>query len=264
MMKPALGLATASEAEARFVLGCRHWTPVGGRRVRRSHDSHGVDLFAVRSGRGLENALSAARWLVREGVTALACLGVAGGLRPGLRPGEVVLGEKFVEEEETGKDFGPWVANGPGTELAYTTLLAHGIKARRGTLVSTKEAVLSARQKSSLFRESQGLAVDMESAAVARVAAESNLPFLALRAVCDPQERTLDRDLADCLDQMGRIRVCVFLKNLLLRPSLVSDLLPLTRDFGLALSSLRRAWQVLLKNNLPLLLAGRAAEKEVS
>jgi adenosylhomocysteine nucleosidase len=263
-MIPALGLVTASGAEAHFVLGCRHWTPAGGMRVWRSHDPHGVDLFAVRSGRGLENALSAGRWLVREGATALACVGVAGGLHPALRPGAVVVGEKVVEEQGTGKDLSAWEADGPGTELAYTTLSAHGIRVRRGTVVTTRTAVLSARQKSLIYRETLGLAVDMESAAVALAAAESDLPFLALRAVCDPREKTLDRDLADCLDQRGRIRFCVLLKNLLLKPSLVSDLPPLTRDFALALSALRRAWQVLLKNNLPLLLAARTAEKHVS
>jgi adenosylhomocysteine nucleosidase len=265
MMQPALGFVTASVAEAHFVLGCRQWTHVGGRSVWRSRDPHGVELFAVRSGRGLESALSAARWLVREGVTALVCVGVAGGLHPGLRPGQLVLCEKVVEDQGAGKGSGAWEADGFGTELAYTTLSAHGIRIRKGTVVTTKTAVLSARQKSLLYRKTQGLAVDMESAAVARAAAESNLPFLALRAVCDPQERTLDRGLADCLDQGGRIQFFVLLKNLLLKPSLVSDLPPLTRDFALALSALRRAWQVLLRNNLPLLLAaGTPAEKHLS
>lgn len=53
------------------------------------------------------------------------------------------------------------------------------------------------------------------------------------------------------------------MKNLLRRSSLVSDLLPLARDFALALSALRRAWQVQLKNNLPLVLAGRPMGKDV-
>jgi adenosylhomocysteine nucleosidase len=256
-MKPALGLATASWAEGRFVLGCRHWRYMGGRMVWRSHTPHGIELFAVPSGVGLENALSAARWLVQEGVTALACIGVAGGLRPGLRPGQVVIGEKVVEEG-TGKGPGAWEADGPGGELAYTTLLDHGIRAWRGTVVSTRAAVLSAEDKGSLYRKTRGLAVDMESSAVARTAAESNLPFLALRAVCDPQERTLDRDLTGCLNREGGIHFSVLLKNLLRRPSLVSDLLPIARDFALALSGLRRAWQVLLKNNLPLMLADRS------
>jgi adenosylhomocysteine nucleosidase len=257
-MMPALGFATATGAEARFVLGCRHWTHMGGRMVWRSHTRHGVDLFAVRSGVGAESTLSAARWLVQEGVTALACLGVAGGLRPGLRPGEMVIGETVVEEEGTGKGPGAWDADPSAVQLVYTVLSAHGIKAWRGRVVSTRAAVLSAEDKISLYRKSRALAVDMESSAVARTATESDLPFLALRAVCDPQERTLDRDLTACLDQGGRIQFPVLLKSLLRGPSLVFDLLPVARDFVLAISALRRAWQVLLKNNLPLMLAGRS------
>lgn len=263
-MMPALGLATATWAEARFVLGCRHWTHMGGSMVRRSHTRHGLHLFAVRSGVGAERALAAARWLVQEGATALACLGVAAGLRPGLRPGEIVIGEKVVEQDATGEGPGAWDADLSAVQHVYTVLSAHGIKAWRGTVVSTKAAVLSAEDKSSLYRKTRALAVDMESSAVARTAAESDLPFLALRAVCDPQERTLDRDLTDCLDQGGRIQLPLLLNSLLRGPSLFFDLLPLARDFVLALSALRQAWQVLLKNNLPLMLAGSSAEKYVS
>lgn len=263
-MIPALGFATATGAEARFVLGCRHWTHMDGRMVWRSHTQQGVDLFAVRAGVGAERTLAAARWLVQEGVTALVCLGVAAGLRPGLRPGEVVIGEKVVEEEGIGKGPGAWDADLSAIQLVYTVLSAHGIKAWRGTVVSTRAAVLSAEDKSSLYRKTRALAVDMESSAVARTAAESDLPFLALRAVCDPQERTLDRHLTDCLDQEGQIQLPLLLKSLLRGPSLFFDLLPLARDFVLALSALRQAWHVLLKNNLPLMLAGKSAEKNVS
>jgi adenosylhomocysteine nucleosidase len=221
--------------------------------VCRSHTPDGVGLLAVRSGVGLESALSAARWLVGEGVTALACVGVGAGLCPGLRPGEVVVGERVLEQ---GTGPGAWNAHGPGTGLAYTMLLDHGIRAWRGTVLSTREAVLSAEEKSALYRKSGALSVDMESSSVARTAAEAHLPFLALRAVCDPQERTVDRDLTNCLDPTGRIRCSVLFKNLFRRPSLIAVLPPMARDFALALCALRQAWQVQLSNNLPLVLAG--------
>jgi adenosylhomocysteine nucleosidase len=255
MMKPTLGLAIATGAEARLVLGWSRWSEAGGSSVRRSQTSRGVDLFAVRTGVGLERTLSATRRLVREGVTCLVSLGVAGGLRPGLRPGEIVVGETVVEEEEEGRGPGAWDADGFRAQLAYTALKAHGIRTWRGRVLSTHAAVLSAQDKTSLYRKTRAMAVDMESSAVARTAAESNLPFLALRAVCDPQERTLDRDLTDCLGQGGLIHFSVLRKKFLRRPSLVFDLLPIAKDFALALSALRRAWHVLLKNDLPLMLA---------
>ncbi len=258
MRKPALGLATATGPEARFVLGCKRWTHVSGNRVLHSNAPCGVGLLAVRSGVGLESAFSAARRLVQEGVTALVCLGVAGGLRPGLRPGEIVIGETVIQEEGPGA----WDADGPGAQLAYRTLKAHGIKTWRGTVVSTNAAVLGAQEKGLLYRKTRALAVDMETSAVARTAAESNLPFLALRAICDPQERTLARDLTVCLDQGGRINLSVLRKNLLHRPSLVFDLLRTAKDFAVALFALGRAWRVLLKNNLPLVLAGRSVKED--
>jgi adenosylhomocysteine nucleosidase len=251
--RPALGFATASGAEARFVLGCRRWTQTDGRMICRSQTPDGVGLLAVRSGVGMKSALAAANWLVEEGVTALACIGVGAGLHPGLRPGEVVIGEKVIEQGTGGS---AWDAYGPGIALAHGVLLAQGMRTWRGAVLSTKSAVLSAQDKSTLYRKTRALVADMESAAVARTAAEFNLPFLALRAVCDPQERTLDQDLTDCLDPAGRIRCSVLLRNLFRRPSLITSLPPMARDFVLALSALRRAWQTQLTNTMPLVLAG--------
>jgi len=51
--------------------------------------------------------------------------------------------------------------------------------------------VAAAAHKSSLFEHSGAVAVDMESAAVAGVAAELALPFLALRVILDTAHDTL-------------------------------------------------------------------------
>ena len=75
MMEPILGLVVALRAEARAVLGRKHWKRVHGRVIQRSCLPDGTSLICVCSGVGIEKALSSARWLVREGAAALAILG---------------------------------------------------------------------------------------------------------------------------------------------------------------------------------------------
>ncbi|HLO78401.1 MAG TPA: hypothetical protein VK196_18250, partial [Magnetospirillum sp.] len=50
-------------------------------------------------------------------------------------------------------------------------------------------------------------AVDMESGAVARVAAQHGLPFLALRAIADPAGQSLPAPVLRIVDGQGRIRI---------------------------------------------------------
>jgi adenosylhomocysteine nucleosidase len=253
-MKPMLGLVVALAAEARALLGWGLWQRVGGLKVRRLRLHDGTDIICVRSGVGIENSLSAARLLVTEGVGALASMGVAGGLYPGMKAGDLIIAE-VVLEEGNGKDI--WEADSTCAERAHSALKASGMPVHRGTVITTHRAVLTAKKKKSLYTQSGALAVDMESASLARAAREANLPFFVLRAVCDAAERSMSKDLSDCLDERGQVRLSFLLRKLLRRPSMVSELLRMRKEFAAALVALKKGWRVQLKNNLSGLLTYR-------
>lgn len=122
-------------------------------------------------------ALLAAERLVRNGVNALVSFGVAGGLDPAMRPGTILVPHEVLTDVE---------------RLPTDQRLGR----RLGTpspiiLFGADSIVASAAAKTELFTATRAAAVDMESGAVARVAARHRIPFAVLRAICDPAEHDL-------------------------------------------------------------------------
>ena len=119
------------------------------------------------------------------------------------------------------------------------------------------QAVLTIAHKKSLFKKTRALAVDMESAAIARVAQEENVPFFTLRVICDPADEEVPQKLYDCLDKNGNVRPAAVLFSLVRRPSLVLDMQRMGRHFAAARQALKRGWHIQIRNNLPRILAAR-------
>ena len=171
-----------------------------------------------------EGAETAAEALAAGGVSALVSFGLAGGLDPRLKPGHVLIPRAVLAAGQT------WPADralarllgGPTIEL----MLGEGA------------AVASAAAKHQLWRTTGAAAVDLESGAVARVAARHDLPFAALRAVCDPAARTLPRAALEALDAEGRVRKMRLLAFVLLHPADLPGLVALAADSALAFRAL--------------------------
>jgi adenosylhomocysteine nucleosidase len=169
-------------------------------------------------------ALAAAEAMTARGATALLSLGLAGGLDPTLRAGDIVAPETVL----VGDDAYP-------TDPDLKTAL--GPSAGRSVL--DFDAVVSGGgYKAMLFRDTGACAVDLESGAVARVAARHGLPFAVLRAVCDPADRTLTPAALVGLDANGGMAVWRVLAALLHQPGELPALLALARDAGAARKSL--------------------------
>lgn len=228
------GLVVALPAEARVLAG-KGWRSEEGRQVLRLTADGGGEWLCLRCGVGPGRALDAARWLIGQKVTALAVLGVSGGLAPGLAPGRLVVAERVIDKTAGGK-FWPC----KGSDDLLKALDEAGIAADRGLIVTVAEPVLDPEAKSRLHRETGALAVDMESASVARAAAEAGLNCLVLRAVCDAADRRVPPALYQMVDGDGRLRVSILLRELLRRPGLIVDLLVMQRDFSRALKALGR------------------------
>jgi len=82
--------------------------------------------------------------------------------------------------------------------------------------------------------------VDLESGAVARVAARHGLPFAAVRAVCDPAGFALPPLALDALDHGGRISPWRVLRSVLRRPGQIPALVALSGHAAEARSALAR------------------------
>lgn len=171
-------------------------------------------------------AEAAAKAAVASGATALISFGVAGGLDPALRPGALVVPDSILAGEDrllTDLD----LSRRLGGPTPHCLLGADGIAA-------------GPADKHRLFGRTGAAAVDVESGAVARVAAARGLPFAALRAICDPAWRALPPAALLALDGHGRIAVGRVLRSVIAHPRQVPALLALARDAAAARRSLRR------------------------
>ncbi|CAL1239335.1 phosphorylase [Candidatus Methylocalor cossyra] len=187
------------------------------------------------SGAGPELAQSAARRLLAEGVTALVSWGCAAALAPTLRPGQVVIPERVL-----GADGSPWAVHGPWRDRLRDALAAR-LPVVSGGLLESVAIIAEPSHKQALYAQSGCLVLDMESAAVARVAAAAGVPFLALRAVADSAAMALPPAVVRALDRRGTVRPGAFLGQLLRHPGQLLPVLQLGLAFSAANTSLRRA-----------------------
>lgn len=150
------------------------------------------DFNLVAAGGGTSRgAVQAAELLVSRGATTLISFGLAGGLDPALRPGDLLVPESVVAAE-CAFHCDPLLVEQFG---GATVSLMVG----DGAVADTVEA------KRVLFASTGAAAIDLESVAVARVAETHGLKFGVLRAVADPAGECLPPAALTALDAQGRV-----------------------------------------------------------
>lgn len=182
-----------------------------------------LGIVAIGGGTGA-GAQAAVERLAASGVTGLLSFGLAGGLDPALRPGQL-LAPATVLEGAAAFEADPALVAGLGVSIDRP-------------LLAFDTVVSGAGYKAILFRRSGACAVDLESGAVARAARRHRIPFAVLRAVCDPAERTLTPAAVAGLDAQGGIALARVLRALLRQPGELAPLLELARDAARARAAL--------------------------
>ena len=167
------------------------------------------------AGIGAQAAERGARLLAQsEPLTALISAGYAGGLVQAAAPGTIVVDTK---DEELEKFLPP---------------------ALRGKIVQAGRMVRTPAERARLAEETGAVAVDMESEAVARVAAESGLPFAAVKAVTDGPQADLVMDWSRFLRPDGSVRTAAALWSVLRTPKGIAELRQLWYASGKASQAL--------------------------
>jgi len=155
-----------------------------------------------------------------RGVRAVISFGIAGGLRPGLGAGTVVIA-RAVDDGETRVEAAPaWVER-----LARALPHAH-----LADIAGVDAAVCGAADKAELYRRTGADAVDMESHVAARLAASNGLPFAALRVVADPAERAIPPAALAGMRHDGSTDIGAVLRSLGGRPGQLPGLIRTALD----------------------------------
>jgi hopanoid-associated phosphorylase len=196
----------------------------------------GHDVRIACTGGSAERARSEAARLVAEGAAALVSFGLAGGLAPELRSGDLLLPESV---HSTGT--GSWSVDPMWRERVRARLAAGGLEPRPGVLLGSERIVATVPDKRALFEATGAQAVDMESHAVAAVATAAGLRFLVVRSIADPHDRVVPQVAHEALRPDGRVRLRATLGGLIRQPGALIALLRLGRESAAALATLRRA-----------------------
>ncbi|HEY5019653.1 MAG TPA: hypothetical protein VII17_01410 [Steroidobacteraceae bacterium] len=219
-----LGIVCALAAEA------RHLGPTTPRHEPLASLADGT-LLAV-SGMGAAAAGLSARALVEAGAGALASFGLAGGLDPALIAGSIFLPSEVITLT------GPGIYTAPRWRERLSGALAAQRPVAHGKLLSCPRAIGTVAQKAALFRDTGAAAVDMESLAVAQVAATKHVPFIAVRVIVDSARDELPQAVTAAADSAGQLQLWRLLGALARSPADLAPLMKLVWRYRAASRSL--------------------------
>ena len=192
----------------------------------------GAGSLLALSGIGRAAAAAAAQALVDAGASALMSFGMAGGLDPALKPGSVVIPCELLSSD--GARYAACRSWRERVAAAVSPLCA----VTEGNLLTSTQAIDTPAEKAAALRSTGAAAVDMESAAVAEVAAKHNLPFIAVRVIVDTAADFLPRAVV-AASRAGRVQIGRLIGGLILRPREIAALLRLAQRHRIAMRSLR-------------------------
>lgn len=243
-----IGIITAMPEETAAVfraLGGADKKFVNGLKVMQGrYASH--EILLVEGGMGFRNATTAAEKLVRDVAPDLIIsAGFCGGIAEELRVGDAVVAAGLVVVSESGLE-NVTVAFAPAASDFVARQRADEQRLFAGLFVSTAVILPKSRIAAILPGDAPCPVVEMESAAIARVAAAHAIPMIGLRTVSDPYDEELGFSLDEFCDDQMRIRIPRVLLTIARKPRIIPQLIRLARNSRVAAASLSRATERLL------------------
>lgn len=184
------------------------------------------------SGAGHANASQATQQLIEQGATKLISWGCAAALDPNLKSGDLLITSMIIANGEPIENPSNW-ADQISCFLTIDTLMTGFALASNYGLVSATAA------KHRLFTQTAAVALDMESAAVASIARDAKLPFVAVRAIADPAGMSLPPAILRALSPEGDVVMGILIKHILSHPWEIPALIKLGMHFSAAQKTLR-------------------------
>ena len=163
----------------------------------------------------------------------LISFGIAGGLAPHLRPGDVILSAEIIGDNRRWR---------PDERFqGEVGDLARRIGAVEGPVLGASGILATEDDKARAWRDTGALAVDLESAIVAQAADAAGIPFVVLRTIADPATRALPLAALIPLAEDGTPAFARVLAEIVRRPRQIAALVGLARETRQALGALAGA-----------------------
>jgi len=187
------------------------------------------DCWLLTSGMGVKRATQAAHTLTETiSPQLLISVGVAGAVNDDLEIGDVINARRFFLMEKGVP--GPFQPLALLSEAARQTV-AQALQPRRarflsGTAITTHGSQFVQRQPGEL----ENPILEMETAGIARVSAEEDIPLLSLRAISDGPHAPIPFDLEKIMDEEYNLHIDRIFKIILGHPQLLMRFLRLARN----------------------------------
>jgi len=182
---------------------------------------------------GEDNARIAAQTLLEQNVSALLSWGTAGSLTENIQSGDLLLADSIVANDGNKYSFDTEWNKRIANKLCNTSLII-----RHGMIAHTRQVLATTEDKKRLHSETNALAVDMESLAIAQIANKEKLPCVSIRAIVDEASQCIPGTVIKNTDTFGRPALFPLFSNLILNPGLVIELIKLRSGMKAATTTL--------------------------
>ncbi len=206
-----------------------------------------AEVALIASGIGIRRARETAVLVLDQTheVERIIITGVAGALHHDLHIGDIVVAERL------------WLRRGDefaiehALEVDKASFVKEGLVSARiihtsGAILTSRAAIVAAVDKRQAYETLGALAVDMESAVIAREAHLRGLPFVCLRTILDTAAQNLEA--AILADENGTIRPLNLATTLARNPRLIAASMQLMRNLKIATGAMAEAIDAVLQH----------------
>ncbi|MCK5356301.1 MAG: phosphorylase [Methyloprofundus sp.] len=192
------------------------------------------NILVTLSGAGPENATAATRTLIDRGAKQLISWGCAGALAPQLKAGDLVIPSAILATNNI------QLATQDHWSQLIIKSLEQSIKCYNGQLFESGSVINLAQDKAEQYQQTRALAVDMESAALARAAQQAGIPFVAIRSIVDSADQDLPKAIDYAMTAKGVISLPKLMLYLCTHPAELIGLIKLGMNFNSARKTLKK------------------------
>ncbi|GAA3996415.1 5'-methylthioadenosine/adenosylhomocysteine nucleosidase [Deinococcus rubellus] len=176
----------------------------------------GHPVLITEGGIGKVNAAMTTAALIAAGASQVIFTGVAGGVHPELRVGDIVVSTDCLQHDVDVTALGYELGVVPGESLSWAADAAlrdlaleaarelEGIRAVEGRIASGDQFVASREKVQWLWQTFGAACAEMEGAAVAQVCAKHGVPFVVIRSVSDTADHDAQVDYREFMPLVAR------------------------------------------------------------
>lgn len=215
---------------------------------------HGKSCRLIESGIGAERAGKAAKALIAsEHPDVIISFGFGGGVRPGMAVGDLAVARSIRLYQGGDPDARKAIVLPVPAKVRQTLETVcnqRGCAIRQGDFL-TSEIILNKKKLAmELPQEVVNPVLDMETWAIAQVAAQERIPLLAIRAISDAADEELGFCIGEFTDSDMNMRISKILSTIARKPGIMLQLIRLAKNSRMAGRNLAAAVEHLIEMDM--------------